>query len=311
LASEATILLSRVTFQHNVIGVIGLDVPFLGVHPHVVTSGVAGLVKSGKPTDQVKLNRPNADIDSRSTSTLSLPETPYHSGSTSPSQTSLSESIPDPQLRAATPVPIAQNSSATQSTDSLTPKVRTPSASPSMMEPRPTPPPRTPSSTSDLRPPPSRTPSPTPPLKKKSSFKKTFTKAVQAIYNNRHDLGGAAPRYVWSHLEYGHILLDPAELKSQYDQLRQLPVRFANFYTCVPREGEEKQERVFCALPSGVARSMDGWEEVEMPEGMDEPTAHSAIFVKDDFPGYWDMIDMIAERIVSWETQMGKCGNSS
>ena len=56
---------------------------------------------------------------------------------------------------------------------------------------------------------------------------------------------------------------------------------------------------------------MDGWEEVEMPEGMDEPTAHSAIFVKDDFPGYWDMIDMIAERIVSWETQMGKCGNSS
>ena len=68
---------------------------------------------------------------------------------------------------------------------------------------------------------------------------------------------------------------------------------------------------MFCALPSGVARSMDGWEEVEMPEGMDEPTAHSAIFVKDDFPGYWDMIDMIAERIVSWETQMGKCGNSS
>jgi hypothetical protein len=51
---------------------------------------------------------------------------------------------------------------------------------------------------------------------------------------------------------------------------------------------------------------MEGWEEVEMPEGMDEPTAHSAIFVKDMFPGYWDMVDMIAEKIVSWETRMEK-----
>ena len=34
LASEAIILLSRVTFQHNIIGIIGLDARFLGVHLH-------------------------------------------------------------------------------------------------------------------------------------------------------------------------------------------------------------------------------------------------------------------------------------
>src|SRR5271169_6714980 len=207
LASEAVILLSRVTFQHNIIGILGLDVPFLGVHPHVVTSGVAGLGKSGKPTEQIKLNRPNADIDSTSTSTLSLPEHPYLSESTSPSETSLSESIPDPQIQSnmVVPVPIVHNASPSQSTESSTPQNRTLSTSPSVTEPRPRPP-RTPSSTSELRPPPSRTPSPTPPQEKKTSWQQTFTKTVQAIYNNRHDLGGAAPRYVWSHLEYGHIL---------------------------------------------------------------------------------------------------------
>jgi len=304
LASEATILLSRVTFDHNIIGILGLDVPFLGVHPHVVTSGVAGLAKSGKPTDQVKLNRPNTDMDSRSTSTLSLPESPYVSGTTSPSETSLSEPVPVGRSQSATEklAPKGQTASVIPST---TPTTRTPSETSSIKEVRPALL-RTPSSTS-LPPPPSRTPSPTPPPAKKSSFQKTITKTVQAIYNNRHDLTGAAPRYVWSHLEYGHILLDPAELKSQYDQLRQIPVEFANFYTCVPRtDGENKQGRVFCALPSGVARSMEGWDAVEMPEGMDEPTAHSAIFVKDMFPGYWDMVEMIAKKIVSWETRMEK-----
>jgi hypothetical protein len=73
-------------------------------------------------------------------------------------------------------------------------------------------------------PPPSRTPSRTPTPKpkdpKKSTWTQTLAKTVTAVYNNRHDLGGAAPRYLWSHLEYGHILLDPAELKAQYDQLR-------------------------------------------------------------------------------------------
>jgi hypothetical protein len=306
LASEATILLSRVTFEHNIIGVLGLDVPFLGVHPHVVSSGVAGLVKSGKPTDQVKLNRPNADMDSRSTSTLSLPESPYMSGTASPSQTSLREPVSVARSQSATDKPGSKVE--TESVNhSTTPTTRTPSASQSVTEVEP-PISQTSSSTSGLQPPPSsRTPSPTPPPAKKSSFKKTFAKTVQAIYNNRHDLTGAAPRYVWSHLEYGHILLDPAELKSQYDQLRQIPVEFANFYTCVPRtDVENKQGRVFCALPSGVARSMEGWEAVEMPQGMDEPTAHSAIFVKDMFPGYWDMVEMIAKKIVSWETRMEK-----
>jgi pimeloyl-ACP methyl ester carboxylesterase len=250
LASEAIILLSRVTFQHNIIAIIGLDVPFLGVHPHVVTSGIAGLVKSGvKPPEKESLNRPTADA---STSQLSLADN-ENTISTSTSQTSLTDTIPG----------------------------RSPSQ----------------------QPPPVRTPSPQPPPpEKKSDLKETFTKAVQAIYRNRHDLGGAAPRYLWSHIEYGHILLDPMELKAQYDQLRQLPVHFANFYTCIPSVKNE-EDRVFCSLPWAVARDMNGWESVEMPEYMDEPTAHSAIFVKEWFPGYDDMIEKIVAKVVSWETK--------
>jgi hypothetical protein len=255
LACEAIILLSKVTFQHNIIGIIGLDVPFLGVHPHVVTSGVTGLVKPGglkpPPPEKERLNRPTAQS---STSTLSLPntetatlplsnESPYASETASSSQTSLIESIP-----------------------------------------------------------PKRTPSPQP-QEKKSDFKKTITKTVQAIYNNRHDLAGAAPRYLWSHIEFGHILLDPQELKAQYDQLRKLPVHFANFYSCIPRkEDAGKEGRVFCSLPSGVARDMFGWEEVLMPCEMDEPTAHSAIFVIEEFPGYFDMVEKIVQKVLSWES---------
>jgi hypothetical protein len=248
LASEAIILLSRVTFQHNIIGIVGLDVPWLGVHPHVVASGVTGLVKTNKPEEKIPLDRPNAlspapSITSSLTeSTLSLPDTNY-SETASSSQTSLGDTL----------APLA---------------------------------------------PPSRTPSPKP-KQKKSNFTETFTKTVSAIYNNRHDLTGAGPRYLWSHLEYGHILLDPAELKAQYDQLRSLPIKFANFYTCIPREG--KPARVFCSLPESAARSMDGWESVEMPKTMDEPTAHSAIFVPKDFPGYSLMVEAMAGKVASWE----------
>ena len=246
LASEAIILLSRVTFQHNIIGIVGLDVPWLGVHPHVVASGVTGLVKTNKQDEKIHLDRPNALSPTPSTtslteSTLSLPDT-THSETASSSQTSLGDTL----------APHPSNG----------------------------------------------TPSPKP-KEKKSNFKETFTKTVTAIYNNRHDLGGAAPRYLWSHLEYGHILLDPAELKAQYDQLRSLPVKFANYYTCVPREG--KGGLVFCSLPESMARSMDGWESVEMPKTMDEPTAHSAIFVPEMFPGYSQMVEDMAVKIASWE----------
>jgi hypothetical protein len=250
LASEAIILLSRVTFQHNVIGILGLDVPWLGVHSHVITSGVTGLVKPNKSEEKIPLDRPTALSPDPSTtsltteSTFSLPET-FNSETASSSQTSLGDTL--------------------------------------------------------LPPPTSRSPSPKP-KEKKSNFKDTFTKTVTAIYNNRHDLGGAAPRYLWSHLEYGHILLDPAELKAQYDQLRSLPVKFANYYTCIPRsETEGKRGRVFCSLPESVARSMEGWEEVEMPKGMDEPTAHSAIFVPEVFPGYHGMVEDVAKKLASWE----------
>ena len=255
LASEAIILLSRVTFQHNIIGIIGLDAPFLGIHPHVVTSGVAGLVKSGaKQPEKEYLNRPTAD--------------------TPASQPSLPES---------------QNTSASSSQTSLTENFQglSPSHQP-LHTPYPRPPVRTPS------------PQPTPP-EKKSNFQKTFAKTVQTIYKYRHDLSGAAPRYIWSHIEYTHILLDPIELKAQYDQLRQLPVHFANFYTSIP--SDKGEHRVFCSLPSGVARDMKGWEPVEMPEYMDEPTAHSAIFVKECFPGYDDMIEKIVAKVISWETK--------
>jgi hypothetical protein len=249
LASEATLLLSRVTFSHNIIAILGLDVPFLGVHPHVVTSGVAGLGKSGKPAGEnlpLPMDRPTAGSDAKSQSQVSLAES-------------------------------ATNLSLTDS------------------------------QSSDLSKPPSRIPSRTPsPKPKKSTFTQTLTKTVTAIYNNRHDLGGAAPRYLWSHLEYGHILLDPAELKAQYDQLRMTKIFFANFYTTVPRTKEEDKEklgRVFCSLPSSAARDMDGWIPVEMPVGMDEPTAHSAIFVPQQFPGYYTMVEQVSEKIVTWGSQ--------
>jgi hypothetical protein len=242
LASEAAILLSRITFKHNIIGIIGLDSPFLGVHPRVVTSGVAGLVKPVTPTKiTVQLDRPTAETESASTSTSSLPNTLY----SEPNQS--------------------------QSSVDLLPQ--------------------------------SRTPSPTPPPgeEKKSNFKKTFAKTVTAIYNHRHELGSAGPRYLWSHLEYGHILLDPAELKAQYDQLRRLPIHFSNYYTTLPRKSSEKSRRVFCSLPESMGRSMEGWEEVEMEPEMDEPTAHSALFAKEYFRGYGNLIERMAERICSWE----------
>lgn len=244
LASEAIILLSRVTFHHNIIGIIGLDSPFLGVHPHVVASGVTGLVKPVKQTKvTMPLDRPTADSDiTPSTSTLSVPETIY-----------------------------SESSNSSRSSLDIPPPLRTPS------------------------------PSPRPQEEKKSGFKQTLTKTVTAIYNHRHELGSAGPRYVWSHLEYGHILLDPAELKAQYDQLRQLPIKFANYYSCIPRTDSEKRGRVFCSLPESLGRSMDGWEEIEMDKGLDEPTAHSAIFVEDKFNGYRNFVERIAEKISSWE----------
>ena len=57
---------------------------------------------------------------------------------------------------------------------------------------------------------------------------------------------------------------------------------------------------MFCSLPESVARSMEGWEEVEMPRGMDEPTAHSAIFAPEAFPGYGKTVEEMAERLSSW-----------
>lgn len=174
LAGDAIILLSRVAFSHNIIGILGLDVPFLGVHPHVITSGIAGLGKSNKPAQEnLPMDRPTSGSDARSNSQLSLPN--------NTSQLTLHNRTPQHSL-----------SQTASSEISKTPESH----------------------------PPSRTPSPKPKDPKKSTWTQTLAKTVTAVYNNRHDLGGAAPRYLWSHLEYGQILLDPAELKAQYDQLR-------------------------------------------------------------------------------------------
>lgn len=78
---------------------------------------------------------------------------------------------------------------------------------------------------------------------------------------------------------------------------------FANYFTCIPRGGDDKEKRgrVFCSLPESVKRDMAGWFPVEMPGGMDEPTAHSAIFAREQFPGYGDLVEEMAQKIVSWE----------
>lgn len=270
LASEAIILLSRITFGHNIIGIIGIDVPFLGIHPHVVTSGVVGLVKP-RPKSLVVQElgaRPTAEAEVLSTSESSF----IYGGETFASKVSMDEG--------------SQSTSASSSQVSLVEPIFIPARTPS-----PTRPPRTPS------PQPPRAPSPSP----KKSLKESLSKTVQTIYKNRHDLGTAGPRYIWSHVEYGHILLDPEELKAQYDQLRALSIHFVNFYTSIPySKGGGEWGRVFCTLPSSVARAMDGWEFVEMPEGMDEPTAHSAIFVKDWFLGYEGFVHETVEKVVSW-----------
>ena len=269
LASEAIILLSRVTFGHNIIGIIGIDVPFLGIHPHVVASGVVDLVKP-RPKAAVVEYRPTAEGQTPTGSETSV----IYGGETFAPRVSMEES--------------EQSTSASSSQVSLVEPIMVP--------------PRTPS---PLRPP--RTPSPRPPRAPSASptkgFKDSVSKAVQTIYRNRHDLGGAGPRYIWSHIEYTHILLDPAELKVQYDQLRTLPIHFVNFYTSIPyKKGSGEMGRVFCSLPSSAARSMDGWVHVEMPEEMDEPTAHSAIFVRDWFPGYDAFVHKTVEGVVSWTT---------
>lgn len=268
LASEAIILLSRITFGHNIIGIMGIDVPFLGIHPHVVTSGVVGLVKQRKKsTVPGTLDRPNALGDTPSTSQSSL----ICEGETFASKVHMDGS--------------SQETSASSSQISLAEPVFLPARTPS---PRP---PRTPS------PRPLRQPTPSP----KNTITQTVSKAVQTLYKNRHDLGAASPRYIWSHLEYTHILLDPEELKAQYEQLRMLPVQFVNFYTSIPsKSGRGRHGRVFCSLPAGAGMSMEGWDFVEMPEEMDEPTAHSAIFLKDDFTVYDGFLKNAVEKIVSW-----------
>jgi hypothetical protein len=269
LASEAIVLLSRVTFGHNIIGIMGIDVPFLGIHPHVVTSGVLGLVKA-KPKSPLipPLDRPTAPDDTPSTSQISL----IYGGEMFASKVPMEDT--------------SQTTSTSSSQVSLIDLIMVPPRTPS-----PSRLPRTPS------PQPRRPPSPPP----KKTLKENISKTVRTLYKNRHDLGAAGPRYIWSHIEYTHILLDPEELKAQYDQLRALPVHFVNFYTSIAcQKGRGENGRVFCSLPSGVARSLKGWEYVEMPEGMDEPTAHSAIFVKDWFAGYDKFIQMAADRMVSW-----------
>jgi len=270
LASEAVILLSRVTFEHNIIGIIGIDVPFLGIHPHVVTSGVVGLAKprSKAPVIGYPPAPPTAEGQTPSSSQTSL----IYGGETFATRVSMEES--------------EQSTPASSSQVSFVEPIMVPPRTPSPLRP-----PRTPS------PQPPRPPSPSP----KKGFKASVSKAVQTIYSNRHDLGGAGPRYIWAHVEYTHILLDPGELKAQYDQLRTLPIHFVNFYTSIPcKKGGGENGRVFCSLPSSVARSMDGWVHVEMPEGMDEPTAHSAIFVSDWFPGYDTFVRKAVEEVVSW-----------
>ena len=240
LASEAAILLSRICFSHNILGIIGLDVPFLGVHPHVVASGVTGLLKPATPAGPAGPVTPAMQV----VIPLDRPTAEYNL------KTKIQEGIQTGRLTTEDSTPVH---------------------------------------------PISRTPSPT--ENSKPNFKSTFAKTVTSIYKHRHDLGTAAPRYLWSHLEYGHILLDPEELKSQYHQLRRLPINFVNYYTfCVSHP--EKKGRVFCSLPGG---DMSGWEKVEMVGEWDEPTAHSAIFLKDRFDGYWDFLERMAEKVSSWE----------
>ena len=272
LASEAIILLSRVTFGHNIIGIIGIDVPFLGIHPHVVTSGVVDLVKP----------RPKAPV-------VEYPGVPPTVEGQTPSGSETSLIYGEETFATRVAVEDSeQSSSASSSQVSLVEPITVPPRTPSPLRPA-----RTPS------PLPPRPPSPSP----KKGFKESVSKAVQTIYRNRHDLGGAGPRYIWSHIEYTHILLDPAELKAQYDQLRTLPIHFVNFYTSIAYKKESGEKgRVFCSLPSSAARSMDGWVHVEMPEGMDETTAHSAIFVRDWFPGYDAFVHKAVEDVVSWTT---------
>jgi hypothetical protein len=268
LASEAIILLSRVTFGHNVIGIIGIDVPFLGIHPHVVTSGVVGLVKQKKKSPAPgSLDGPIAQGDTPSTSQSSL----IYGGETFASKVTMDGS--------------SQDTSASSSQISLPEPVLLPPRTPS---PRP---PQTPS------PQPLRPHSPSP----KKTLTQTVSKAAQTLYKNRHDLGAAGERYIWSHLEFTHILLEPEELKAQYEQLRMLPVQFVNFYTSIPsKSGRGRYGRVFCSLPAGAGMSMEDWDCVEMPEEMDEPTAHSAIFLKDGFAAYEGFVQQAVEKIVSW-----------
>jgi hypothetical protein len=266
LGSEAIILLSRITFGHNIIGIIGIDVPFLGIHPHVVTSGVIGLVKPKKKSAVPgPLDQPTAQGDTPSTSQSSL----VYGGETFASKVTVDGSSHD--------------TSASSSQISLAEPVLLPVTTPS-------PPPRTPC------PRPPRPPSPP-----KKTFTQTVSKTVQTLYKNRHDLGAASRRSIWSHFEYTHILLDPEELKVQYEQLRTLPIQFVNFYTSIPyKGGRGKDGRVFCSLPAGAGMSMKDWDFVEMPEEMDEPTAHSAIFQKDWFTAYEGFLQKAVEKVISW-----------
>ena len=263
LASEAIILLSRITFGHNIIGIVGIDVPFLGIHPHVVTSGVVGLVKPKRnPAVPRSFDRPTAQDSTPSASQSSL----IYGGETFASKAPLNET--------------SQSSSASSSQISIAEPV----------------PPQTPSPR-PLRTPSPQTPSPAP----KKTLKETVSMAAQTLYKNRHDLGAAGPRYIWSHLEYTHALLHPEELQAQYEHLRELPINFVNFYTSIPyKNGRGKEGRVFCSLPSQVGISMEGWESVEMIEEMDEPTAHSAIFLKDWFTGYELFIKQTVGKVISW-----------
>ena len=226
--SMGGLLTAEVAFAappNRVIGLVSFDVPFLGVHPHVILSGIASLFKKKEGKSEAELNDPqHVNMVSKSAGR------PYLQGTASSLST------------------VGMNPAASTSSVYLTPPAddRSPTPVPTVPSPPPLPPRRSAGSspqTSSAFPPPPRSPkpelpsslhlsSPRPPVRVISpKLEQAFeTFGLGPIPQSVHDVlhffdkhSGIMGIKDWivQIFEFGGCLLDPQGLIARYEKMQQ------------------------------------------------------------------------------------------
>ena len=198
-------------FQHNILGTINFDTPFLGMHPGIVFAGIGSLFRPF----------PEPPRPSQQTSQVDYQAGPYLSSSSSAAQSQLGSPERSQSILTERPDEVTLASTNVSSPHSGTQATLSPLLSPT------TDPNYNPQYTNDVRVP----------------ERHGWEKVTNFLMKHSGDLRTATTTYVTSHLEFGGALADLKGLKNRYTVLRLLEdgmkingnetrkVRFVNYYT--------------------------------------------------------------------------------